>query len=81
MASDPRFSGRRRAPRSAGASGPVQLRLFVDSSAIEVFADDGSLTLTEIVFPTGSKRQFFALAKGGKASLSEIQVWPLATTR
>jgi fructan beta-fructosidase len=76
MDDDPRFTGRRRAPRTRG--GPITLRVFVDASSIEVFADDGELTLTELVFPTGDRRQLLVYASRGEARLESVAVWALA---
>ena len=46
----PRFTGVVRAPYKAG--GMINLHLFVDAASVELFVDDGRLTMTSIFFPS-----------------------------
>jgi fructan beta-fructosidase len=45
------FSGLHIGKRSIN-SDTIQLKLFLDASSVEVFADEGTLTMTELLFPS-----------------------------
>ena len=59
----------------------LRLRVFVDRSSVEVFAQDGAVTLTERVFPEASSRGVALLAEGGGARLVSLEAWRLADAR
>ncbi|WP_316959596.1 GH32 C-terminal domain-containing protein [Streptomyces sp. TRM68367] len=48
------FPGVQRAPISVGANGKVTLRVLVDWSSVEVFTQDGSVAITDQIFPDPS---------------------------
>ena len=55
----PRFSPRHTAPLPDELAGePLDLRIFVDRSSVEVFAADGAVTLTDLVLPEGGTATF-----------------------
>jgi fructan beta-fructosidase len=56
--------------------GPISLRIFVDTSSVEVFVNDGELVLTSLLFPApeGSGIEFFG-SEGTK--FSSLELWPL----
>jgi sucrose-6-phosphate hydrolase SacC (GH32 family) len=60
-----KFAARHEAPLRV-ADGRVTLRLFVDASSLEVFAQDGETVLTELIFPASGPRRF-SLASTGEA--------------
>jgi fructan beta-fructosidase len=58
-------------------NGPLlQLRILVDASSVEVFAQDGAVAITNLVFPaTGATGlQFFSTAQPKRLAL---ELWPL----
>jgi beta-fructofuranosidase len=69
------------APLALALGELLRLRIFVDRSSVEVFAQDGAVTLTERVFPEPSSRGVAVLAEGGRARLISLQAWRLADAR
>jgi levanase len=74
----PLFTSVDSAPVSPDASGNVTLRVYVDRSSVEVFAQDGLRTITDQVFPEAGAGQVALFAEGGTAKLKSITVTPLA---
>ena len=56
---------------------PLRLRVFVDRSIIEIFAN-GKACLTQRVYPTRSDSNGVAVfAEGGSATLKTADIWQL----
>ena len=64
------------APRTAKEN-TLQLHLFFDQSSVELFADGGTTTMTEVFFPTTPFTQAKIFGHGGKVRLSKGRVYPL----
>jgi fructan beta-fructosidase len=60
-----KFSARHEAPLRI-TDGRVTLRLLVDTSSLEVFAQNGETVLTELIFPTAAPRSL-SLTNDGEA--------------
>lgn len=61
----------------AAPAGRLGLRVFVDASIVEVYAND-RFTLTERIHPTRADATGIALSAGpGDALLERLEVWPL----
>ena len=75
IAFHPRFAGVQSAPLTR-KGGPVALRLFIDTSSVEVFVNKGEQVLTSLIFPApeGSAIEFFA---PGDSKLSDLEICPL----
>ena len=73
----PTFAGRQTAPVTLDGR-RVRLRILVDRSSVEVFADDGRVVLTDQVFPLGANTGVSLYAKGGVARLVSLDAWPMA---
>ena len=58
----------------------LHLRVLVDRNSIEVFAADGTVTMTNLVFPPSNARGIEFYSKGGSAELISAELWPLAST-
>ena len=58
--------------------GTLRLRLFVDRSSLELFAQDGRITMTESIFPRGDTTRLEIFAKGEAVTLTQLNVYPLA---
>ena len=67
--------GVRSVPLTAGAS--LKLRLFFDSSSVEVFVNDGEACLSSRIYPDAARRELMLFAWSGSASLSEAGAWQL----
>jgi len=60
----------------ATSASQVELRVLIDRSSIEVFADDGATVLTSRVFPGGATRAIRTFADDGRATV-EVRAWRL----
>ena len=76
LCDDPAFTGRRHAPLAQSATLP--LRVFLDADSIEIFADGGAITLTELIFPRGRLASLRLFAHNGGATLEQGALWRLA---
>jgi levanase len=80
------FPGVQTAPLAA-TGGAVKLRILVDWSSVEVFADDGKVVLTDQIFPDPSSQGIEAFSNGGNSVLTSLDVkqmksaWPAASTQ
>ncbi|MDE2508435.1 MAG: glycoside hydrolase family 32 protein [Planctomycetota bacterium] len=72
----PHFAGRHSARASLG-DGPIRLRVLVDATSVEVFANDGLVALTDQVFPRPESIGASLFATGGNARLQTLDVWQL----
>jgi fructan beta-fructosidase len=68
----PRFAGRH-AGAHAIDNGQITLRVFVDWSSVEVFADGGYTVLTERIFPSPESAAAALYASGGAARLVSLE--------
>ena len=55
--------------------GRIKLRLLVDHSSVEAFANDGIVTMTAQVFPADSVAQGRLFARGGSARVAVLRVY------
>ena len=67
------FPGVQRAPLAA-RHGKVRLRILVDWSSVEVFADGGRRVITDQVFPSADSDGVELFADGGSATLNSLKV-------
>jgi fructan beta-fructosidase len=80
------FAGRHYGPRSS-TSKNIQLKLLLDASSIELFADDGSIVMTEIFFATEKYTHLKIRARSQGITTKSIQVfslqsiWPTETLK
>ena len=65
------------APIQPGPDGTYSLQIFIDQCSVEIFAQDGLVTLTELVFPDPSATSLALYSSGGTAAAS-LQLTPLA---
>ncbi len=70
------FPGRYEHPL-APADGRVRLRIFVDRSSVEVFAADGRLVLTALIFPDETNDGVALYREGGEATVPDLTVYRL----
>jgi fructan beta-fructosidase len=69
------FSGISSAPYTAGPA--LKFHLFVDASSVELFADDGKLVMTTLVFPTQKYTRLKMFSKGGDTRLIKASFYGL----
>jgi len=70
------FAGRHDGPLPLD-DGRVRLRVFVDWSSVEVFANDGYTVITDRIFPAPESQDVALYAEGGEARLVSMDVWNL----
>ena len=65
------------APLALAAGEALELRVFIDRSVVEVFANDRQ-AITRRVFPEGDASDLVALwCRGGRAAFSAIRTWEM----
>jgi sucrose-6-phosphate hydrolase SacC (GH32 family) len=57
----------------------LKLRIFVDQSSIEVFANDGERVFTSQIYPDPSGTGVELFSYGGATTLQSLQAWPFAS--
>jgi sucrose-6-phosphate hydrolase SacC (GH32 family) len=70
------FAARTAAPVPA-TSGPVNLHILVDRSSIEVFAQNGRIAFTNLIFPAGKSRSLELQVSGGRPGQVTAEAWTL----
>ncbi|HAZ77894.1 MAG TPA: glycosyl hydrolase family 32, partial [Enterobacteriaceae bacterium] len=55
----------------------LHLRVFIDSSSVEVFVNDGEACLSSRIYPDANQRDLRLFAWSGSASLSDGGAWQL----
>jgi sucrose-6-phosphate hydrolase SacC (GH32 family) len=71
----PQFASTSRAPLRLPQSGRLKLRVLVDHSSVEVFADQGQRVITDQVFPSASSDGVQLFATGGRATVRSLDMW------
>jgi len=59
------------------AGDSLSFHIFVDRSSVEVFGDNGRVTLTNLVFPAAEANGISFYAKGGQAGPVTLDAWKL----
>lgn len=72
----PAFPGVKTAPLALD-NGSVTLHILIDASSVEVFADQGQITLTDQIFPDAGSKGISAFADNGTATLDSLESWNL----
>ncbi|BBH24197.1 hypothetical protein Back11_55420 [Paenibacillus baekrokdamisoli] len=55
----------------------LKLRIFVDDTTLEVFANDGEVVLTSLIFPDATSNGLELFTKGGSVKLDKAIFYPL----
>lgn len=53
----------------------IRLHIFVDSSSVEVFANDGQVTFTESVFPSEDSQGLELFVQGGAVLINSLDIY------
>ena len=72
----PTFAARQRAP-IATKNGRVRMHILLDRSSVELFAGDGLVTMTDLIYPRPSDRSLGVYANGKPPSVISMDVWTL----
>lgn len=71
-----RFARYMTAPLDA-QDGKIRLHIFVDQSSIEVFANDGVVTMSALMFPSPDSLGTELFSEGGETNLQRLSAWEL----
>lgn len=71
----PEFPGRTAAPLIA--SRPCDLRLIVDRLSVEAYAQNGTIAMTDLIFPPSQSHRVESFSGSGKAVLVKGDIWKL----
>ncbi|MBC6699732.1 glycoside hydrolase family 32 protein [Hymenobacter puniceus] len=77
VAFHPLFASSLESARVPLRDGQLQLRLLVDKSVVEVFAQDGEVTLTDLVFPRQHTGRITLSTDGGPAQITALRLTDL----
>jgi sucrose-6-phosphate hydrolase SacC (GH32 family) len=56
---------------------PLQLHIFVDRSSVELFAQGGTITMTNLVFPKPASAGISLATSGGSLNEVQLSMWKL----
>ena len=74
----PRFGGKHSGPLPM-EDRRVRLHVFVDTSSVEVFGNDGYTVITDRIFPDPASQSIELYSKGGSTLLRSLEFWPLGS--
>jgi levanase len=74
---NPAFASIEDAPVTLDRNGNITMRIYLDRSSVEVFAQNGLRTITDQVFPNAGADKMVLFAEGGTAQLKSLTVTPL----
>ena len=55
-------------------NGSYEITVYVDRCSVEIFAQGGHVTLTELIFPSAASTDVSVYAIGGTATINELQI-------
>ena len=58
-------------------NGLLHLKILVDKSVVEVFANGGENTMTDLVFPTKQNGQIQLFSEGGNNYFKEVKIFTI----
>lgn len=72
------FSGVHSAPIKLNSQGQLSFKLYLDWSVIQLFSEDGTTVITDLIFPDQKGNiSFKPFAINGKAKIEHIGIWRL----
>ena len=78
-ASDTYNSDIRYCPLESASTEVLRLHIFVDTSSIEIFTDDGRTVMSSNIYPSQESTGTYFFVKGGHAKIAEIRTWGLSS--
>ena len=58
-------------------NGTVKMHIYVDHSSVEVFGNDGYVSMSNRIFPDQSKNGVEVYTVGGTVALQSLDIWPV----
>lgn len=71
-----RFATVHRAPLQT-EGGKIRMHMFVDSCSVEIFGNDGSAVISDLIFPPAENSSLTLYAHGGDVNLNALDIWRL----
>ena len=57
--------------------GKISLNIFIDTCSVEVFANDGRVVISDLIFPTAQNVTIQFYARDGTIHLNKVEAWKL----
>lgn len=70
------FASKDNAPLEA-EDGKIKLKILLDNCSVEVFANDGRVAITSLIFPSKESKGLSLFAKNGKVKVVDLMIWEL----
>ena len=58
----------------------IKLHIFVDTSSVEIFGNEGEVVVTNLIFPASEEKKRLELYVDGNATLHSMEVYQLTST-
>ncbi len=75
---DPKFLGARTQAKLIGQK-EIKLQVLIDWSSVELFANDGEVSITNQVFPSSPFSNIKVISHGGDCTVSDISIYRLSS--
>lgn len=75
------FYGVTSAPLASRDDGTIKLRVLIDRCSVEIFANEGRRTMTNLVYPDRDSTGVSAFTEGGTAKIEQLVAYDLAAER
>jgi fructan beta-fructosidase len=75
-----KFDGVHRAPL-VPEQGKINLHIFVDVCSVEVFANNGLIVISDLIFPRAQNIEIELYARDGDVHLNKVAVWKLVVEK
>ncbi|RPK04750.1 Sucrose-6-phosphate hydrolase [Priestia endophytica] len=69
--------GTSKAPFVVKENGTLNLRIFMDTTSLELFVNGGEQVITNRIFPDETSKRFNLVSQGGKVSINTLESWKL----
>ena len=58
-------------------SGTIELRMFLDKSVMEIFANGGIASISRVIYPPREDKTLTVFAEDGSAVVRSLDVWQM----
>ncbi len=58
-------------------SGVVKFKVYIDRTSVELFAEDGFKTISDLIYPSPTSQNVSVFAEGGTAHLNSLKITPM----
>jgi beta-fructofuranosidase len=61
-------------------NGLIKIHVFLDASSIEVFGNDGRVSITNRIYPSDGSNSLYFYSRGGNTKVHDFRAWELTPT-